>query len=196
MEKPNRWLYRGGVIRALICLTLLAAQVLAGPAALNLKGERVAPLEDSKSKAVVLFFLGVDCPISNSYAPTYKRLAEQFKEVRFFAVYPNADETEAVIAKHLKEYKLPLEALRDVRHELVKAAGAKTTPEAAVFLPDGKLVYRGRVDNRHVSFGKKRPAATEHDLRDVLAAIVAGKAVEFRAMPSVGCSIPPLEGKP
>lgn len=172
---------------------LAVVQVVAGPSALNLKGEKVAPLEEAKAKAVVLFFLGVDCPISNSYAPTYKKLAEQFKEVRFFAVYPNADETAPIIEKHLKEYKLPLAALRDVRHELVKSAGAKTTPEAAVFLADGKLVYRGRIDNRHVSFGKKRPAATEHDLRDLLAAIVAGKAVEFRALPGVGCSIPPLE---
>ena len=148
---------------------------------------------DAQKQPIVLIFLAVECPIANKYAPAYKRLAEEFKEVRFVAVYPNADERAEQIKAHLNEYKIDLEAVRDARRELVKATGVKTTPEAAVYAADGTLIYRGRIDNRHVSFGKKRPAATEHDLRDVLVALRRGKHVDFRSAPAVGCSIPPLD---
>lgn len=162
----------------------------ASPVALDLDGKRKNPLETT-NQTVVLIFLAVECPIANSYAPTYKRLAEEFKEARFIAIYPNPDESPEAIRKHLKDYSLPFEALRDTQHELVNATGAKVTPEAAVYA-SGKLVYMGRIDDRHVAFGKKRPAATQHDLRDALAALRDGKPLKRPAVGGIGCSIPPL----
>lgn len=180
------------MIRELAILFLCALTCVASPVALDLSGRDVQVLANPK-QPIVLIFLAVECPIANKYAPAYKRLAEEFKEVRFIAVYPNADETAKQIKAHLKEYKIELEAVRDARHELVKATGVKTTPEAVVYAADGTLVYRGRIDNRHVSFGKKRPVATEHDLREALEALRKGKRVEFKSTPAVGCSLPPLQ---
>ena len=169
----------------------------------DLEGQSVSPLrpasgkkvgsDDSKgkeSKAHVFVFLAVECPISNRYAPELRRLHEEFKGARFALVYPNGDESAEQIRKSLKEYNLPMEAYRDSRHELVKAAGVRVTPEAAVFVPGQGWVYRGRIDDRFAGFGKERVRPTKRDLRDVLTAVVAGKKVEVRRTEAIGCAIP------
>ena len=66
------------------------------------------------------------------------------------------------------------------------------TPEAAVFA-DGELVYRGRIDDRFVDFGKTRAAATTHDLAFALQAILDGRPVPESRTRAVGCFIPELK---
>ena len=94
-----------------------------------------------------------------------------------------------MIEKHLTEYSYPFAGLRDPKHELVKLAGAKITPEAAVFDREGKLLYRGRIDDRYVDFGKMRAAPTQRDLELALEAILAGKPAPAAGGPAIGCFI-------
>jgi hypothetical protein len=55
------------------------------------------------------------------------------------------------------------------------------------------MVYRGRIDDRYVDFGKTRPAPTNRDLERVLEAILAGKSLSSETTPAVGCFIPDLK---
>ena len=50
------------------------------------------------------------------------------------------------------------------------------TPEAAVFNRTRTLAYHGRIDDKFVSLGVERPAATRRDLFDALTAVLAGRA--------------------
>ncbi len=149
------------------------------------------------AKAVVLFFVGTECPVSNGYAPEISRLAKAYgaKGVSCYVVYSGTDVDPAAAAKHAKEYKFTCPALVDSKCELANAVGAKITLEAAVVLPDGSVAYRGRIDDQYVTLGRKRFAPTTHDLQDVLDAVVAGKPVEPRFTQAVGCSIVMPEGK-
>jgi hypothetical protein len=139
----------------------------------------------------VLLFVSVDCPVSNRYAPDIKRLYDEFtpRGVRFRLVYPNPLDSEMAVEKHLWDFGLPPVAERDRDHALVKMAGATITPEAAVFDGRQRLVYRGRIDNRFVELGRERPAATRHDLRNALAATLAGKTANPSQTQAVGCFI-------
>jgi len=141
--------------------------------------------------AIVCLFTRTDCPVSNSYAPEIGRLHGKFspRGVSFFLVYPDADESAEAIARHLKEYSYPFPGLRDPRHELVKKSGAKITPEAAVFDPKGNVLYRGRIDDLYVDFGKQRAAPTVRDLDQALEAILAGKPAPPASGPAIGCFI-------
>ena len=142
-------------------------------------------------KAIVFLFTSTDCPISNRYAPVVKHLNETFapKGVQFWLVYPNPFDTPSAIQAHLKAYAYENRALLDPNHALAKVAKASVTPEAAVFDRDGREVYHGRIDDRYVSLTVERPAATRHDLEDVLTAVVAGKPVAEAATQAVGCFI-------
>jgi hypothetical protein len=159
----------------------------------DLDGRAVAPLEATDARAVVFIFIRTDCPISNRYAPEVRRLFEKFARlgVKFWLVYPDPDESSRVVRKHVKQYGYRASALRDPEHLLVKVTGAEVTPEAVVFAA-GKNVYRGRIDDRYIDFGKMRRAPTTHDLEEVLEAILEGRTIATKAAPAIGCFISDL----
>jgi hypothetical protein len=143
-------------------------------------------------RATVLLFVTTECPISNGYAPEVRRICDAYsrQNIAFHLVYPDPDVTLADAQKHHKDYGHTCPAVLDPKHELVKKAGATITPEAAVFLPTGRLVYRGRINDLHLDYGKSRFAPTAHDLRDVLERVVQNQPVEPRFTTAVGCHIP------
>jgi hypothetical protein len=73
---------------------------------------------------------------------------------------------------------------------LVRTAKVRVTPEAAVFLPDGTLIYHGRIDDQYVDFGKDRPEPTQRDLQQVLTDLLAGRRLTESSTRAVGCNIP------
>ena len=143
------------------------------------------------TKAAVFVFVSTECPVSNRYAPEVVRLYDQLtaKGIRFTLVYPNPSESAADIRAHLKAYGYPMDALRDPSHAFVKQIGITITPEAAVFTPDGKLAYRGRLDDRYVSLGLERPAPTRRDLAEALTDLLAGRSVRTPRTQAVGCYV-------
>src|SRR5262249_54873886 len=95
--------------------------------------------------------------------------------------------------QHAREFDIKCPVLIDRAHELVKHTGATITPEAAVLTAGGRLAYRGRIDDRQVALGQRRPRPTRQDLRDALEAILADKTVAHARTKAVGCYIPSLE---
>src|SRR5437016_5616390 len=97
----------------------------------DLAGHALNPFDVTDAKAIVFIFISTDCPISNRYAPEIRRVEEAFARsgVRFWLVYADAETPSAAIRKHIQEYRLPQQALRDPRHALVRLAQARVTPE-------------------------------------------------------------------
>jgi hypothetical protein len=159
---------------------------------LDLSGRTVDPFQKVGSKAIVLFFVANECPISNSYAPEVRRLFEKYSTngVVFWLVHPDGSESVEAIRRHVREYEYPMTVLRDPGHTLVRRARITVTPGVAVFLPDGRLLYHGRIDNRYVDFGKARPKPTRHDLEEVLEAVILEKPVGTSETRAIGCYIP------
>ena len=157
----------------------------------DLHGRAAKPFDDRDAKLVVFVFARSDCPISNAYAPEVRRLYEAFapRGVVFWLVYPGADESPDVIRKHLRDFVYPCDALRDPRHAFAKVAQVSITPEAAVFRPDGELLYSGRIDDRYVDFGVARPEPTRRDLKIALTEALAGRPVPRAAGAAIGCFI-------
>jgi peroxiredoxin len=149
------------------------------------------------SKAIVLFFVTNDCPVANSYVAEMNRIHDSWvsKGVRFYAVQADTSVPEAIVAHYAKDYRYGFPVLLDPQQVLVRRAGATVISQAAVLTPQGKLLYRGRVDNRVEDFGKQRREATVHDLRDALDAILAGKTPPNPFTRAIGCAIPPAEGR-
>lgn len=177
--------------------TFLSASLNAAPPTrpvelVDLDGQSHTPLKNSKSKATILFFLLPDCPISNAYAPEIKRISTQYalSEISSFIVYVSPDMTADEAKKHAMDYGYDIPILRDESFELVEQTGVTIAPEVAVVSPEGKTLYRGRIDNLYAALGKRRMKATEHDLRDALDAILQGKPVVQETTKSIGCYIP------
>jgi hypothetical protein len=144
--------------------------------------------------ATVLVFSRSDCPISNRYAPTVKKLygALQPRGVRFYLVYVDPKEGPDEIRRHLTDYNYPCPGLRDPNHTLVDATGVTVTPEAVVYNAKHDVVYRGRIDNLYAAFGQSRDVATTHELADAIDAALAGQPVAEPSTTAVGCPIADL----
>jgi len=143
-------------------------------------------------KATVFIFVATDCPNSNTYAPVLARLYQEFSPhgIAFFNVYSDPSDTAASVRKHDEDFKTPFAALLDPHQVVARETGARSTPEAVILGRDGAELYRGRVDNRFVDFGKTRYQPTENDLHDALDAILEGKPVAHPVTKVLGCAIP------
>jgi len=160
------------------------------PTLLDPAGKSVPLGKLQGSKATVVLFLSFDCPNSNGYTPTLLDLHKAFtdKGINFVGISETeltADELKAKVA----EYKLPFPVFADPKQAIADTFKAKTTPEA--FVLDHNLVmrYRGRIDNMFVERLKRSPKVTDHDLKDALDDVVAGKSVRTPVTKAVGCAI-------
>jgi hypothetical protein len=144
------------------------------------------------ARAACVLFVGTDCPIANAYAPEIARLVKEFepKGVTFVIAYPRPDLKPDAARRHALEFKFPCPAVLDSDLALTKRLGATITPEAVVLSPTGEVLYRGRIDDRYPKVGgKRREVPTSLDLRDALAAALAGKPTPRPWPPAVGCDI-------
>lgn len=151
--------------------------------------------ELARDKAVVLMFVATDCPNSNTYAPVVARLYREYsgRGIAFFNVFSDPSETAETIRKHEADFKTPFPALLDPRQTLARQTGARSTPEVVILDPQGNRLYRGRVDDRFVAFGKTRYQPTENDLQEALDAVLSGKPVAHPVTKTIGCAIPGIE---
>ena len=181
--------------RALTALALLVLALLAAcdsgdlSPVTDLDGRSVDPFDGAP--VTVALFIDSDCPVSNRYAPELERLYVRYapEGIRFWLVYPDPDIDAQTIREHMRAFGYTFPALMDPEHALVRRAKATVTPEAGIFLADGSLVYHGRIDNRYVDLTRRRPEATEHDVADVLDALLAEKPVKASWNPAAGRSL-------
>ena len=159
----------------------------------DLEGNRVTPLAfDNDQVASVLVFITTDCPIANAFQPELKRLHEAYapRGVRFWMVHVDPDLEPQSAREHADEYGIRSPFVLDPDHVLVEKAEATITPEAAVFLSDGSIAYRGRISDLFADLGERRREARNHDLRDALDAVVSGRPLTVARTEAIGCFIP------
>jgi len=146
-------------------------------------------------RARVLFFVAHDCPISNRYAPEIRRLCAEYRPrgVACVLLYPDSSLREEDRKVHQAAFGLShLDAAPDPAHRWAARTGVTRTPEVAVVGPGGKVLYRGRIDDRYAGWLQTRPAPTRRDLRIALNEILAGRPVSVARTTAVGCYLPPL----
>lgn len=142
------------------------------------------------------FFVTVDCPIANRYAPEISRIMKEYsrRQVDFYIVYVDASHGVEAVEKHAREYGLKATLVRDIKHEIVQKVFASITPEVAVVREDS-LLYRGRIDGSYVEHGAPVNTPYRRDLRIALDELLGGGKVTVKETTAVGCPIPAVEAE-
>jgi peroxiredoxin len=154
----------------------------------DLRGTRRSLHDFKGHKAVVLAFVGADCPISNLYLPGLLALEKKYRgrQVQFLAVYPNEREDLDQAAAHAYDRDVPFPVLKDVGQKLADAVGVTRVPAVAVLDGDFALRYRGRIDDRYGA-GSRREKPTRDDLAQAVEEVLAGKKVSVPETEADGC---------
>ena len=161
-----------------------------------LDGRVLTPFQPAQA-AHVLFFVATDCPISNTYAPEIQRVCRDYagRGVSCALMYEDVEVAGAApldgqVRKHLQDYRYGnMPAAIDRTRVVARQARATITPQAVVVDRSGAIRYSGRIDNFYAALGKPRQRVTEHDLRDALDALLAGRPVARPRTEALGCHI-------
>lgn len=156
----------------------------------------------------VVNFYSIKCPIQAAWDERLAQIQKDFEGqgVVFLHIDSNATEIGetppkpegdakpyADIREHLKVKGLPFRVLIDHGNKVADLFEAKTTPHVYVFGKDGKLAYKGLVDDDQ----KNRNAdKRQNHLRDVLGKILKGDKIEPFATKEEGCSIKRVKALP
>jgi peroxiredoxin len=160
----------------------------------DLSGKSWSLAEHTDKKAIVVVFIGTECPLNNAYVP---RLAELYKEcadrgVAFVAINSNCHDSPVTVATHARENGIPFPVLRDTTGTVADSLGARRTPEAFLLDHDCRIVYQGRIDDQY-GIGFKRVKPTRRDLAVAIEEVLAGKPVTVAKTTPPGCLIDRLD---
>jgi peroxiredoxin len=144
-------------------------------------------------KALLVMFICRHCPFVLHVKNELVRLGKDYegKAVGIVAVSSNdADTYPDDAPASLKEMALELgfrfPFCHDDTQQVAKAYSAACTPDFFLFDEQRRLVYRGQLDGSRP--GNSVPV-TGRDLRAAIDAVLAGRSVDPKQTPSIGCNI-------
>jgi thiol-disulfide isomerase/thioredoxin len=158
---------------------------------------KVVKAQEQMGKLTVINFWSTQCPVQKAFDGRLAEIQKEFEGqgVTFLHIDSNQGEIEVSadndkpaekIRAHLKENKLPFRVLLDNGNKVADMFDAKTTPHIYVFGKDGRLCYRGLVDDDTKNNNAEK---RKNHLRDVLGKLVKGEKFEPFATTETGCSI-------
>ncbi|MCI0749310.1 MAG: redoxin domain-containing protein [Nevskiales bacterium] len=162
------------------------------------EGRKHTAQEWTTARAVVLFFIATECPISNRYAPDINRLVAAYtpQGVVFYGVHSDPGVGAVAARQHARDYGFNFPVLLDPAQILAGRTEASVTPTAVILSPAGERLYKGRIDNRNLDFGTYRNAGVKPDLQPALDAVLAGRPVAQPFTKAIGCALPSLAEPP
>jgi peroxiredoxin len=185
---------------ALTPSTMLALGTAAPDFRLPDTGGKMVALGDFKSSpALAVLFICNHCPYVKHIQSGLVKLARDYhpRGGAIVAISSNdvqnyPEDSPAKMAQEAKSAGYTFPYLYDESQAVAKAYQAACTPDIFLFDANRKLVYRGQFDDSRPGNGVP---VTGKDLRAALDAVLGGKPVPARQVPSVGCNIKWKSGK-
>jgi hypothetical protein len=140
---------------------------------------------DFAGEVTVVVWVSSFCPTSKIYEERLNALAEDFSDVRFWAINSSAMESLIELKAHFgdgDENRLRWTVLKDDDNVVADKFGARVSTEVFVFDTQGRLQYRGGIDD-----ARQPDMVAVQYLRTVLKQITSGEAPEWHYQPSKGC---------
>ncbi len=143
-------------------------------------------------QVVCVIFLSNQCPEVNSSVDRIKQLQKDFQDQGVIIIGMNANDATISPKDSLEKMKefatnneLNFPYIRDVTQDVAISFGADKTPQAFLLDREGKLRYRGLIDDN-----VNQPEAVKVAyLRQAIAQLLEGKVVTPSTTEAIGCSI-------
>ncbi len=143
--------------------------------------------------AVVVVFLGTECPLAKLYGPRLAELSRKWGDrVGFIGIDSNQQDSLQELASYAQRHKLEFPLLKDPGNVVADQFGAERTPEAFVLDKRRVVRYWGRIDDQYGfadGVGYQRPWPTRADLVEAVNEVLANQPVSVPVAKNVGCLI-------
>jgi len=159
----------------------------------DINGQIVSLSDFRDAPAVLVMFICNHCPYVKHIRQDLARMASEY-QVKGVAVvginsndvqkYPDDSPENMKAEAATAGYTFPY--LFDEMQQVARDYQAACTPDFFLFDRDRRLVYRGQLDDSRP--GNNKPV-TGADLRAALDAVLSGRPVSPRQIPSAGCNI-------
>lgn len=145
-----------------------------------------------KYRAVGVVFMCNHCPYVQSYMGRLIQIQSEFQSQGFTLIGINANDDNQYPEDSFENMKtfaqqkqLNFPYLWDSTQDVAQAFGAQKTPEVFVIDSTGILRYFGAIDDN-----PQTPQAVQvHYLRDAIASVLKGEAVNLASTEAIGCSV-------
>ena len=157
-------------------------------------GGNMVSIDNFKNaSALLVIFMCNHCPFVRHVLEGTVKLVKEYQKKGVAVVGINSNDVESfpadnpeMMAKLAKEAGFTFPYLYDQTQEVAMVYQASCTPDFFLFDRNGKLVYRGQMDDSRPS---NDVPVTGADLRAAIDATLSGKKVFAVQKPSMGCSI-------
>ena len=147
---------------------------------------------DFQGKGLLVMFICRHCPYVKHVQDELAKVGKNYQEkIGIVAIssndigaYPD-DEPES-LKEQAEEVGFNFPYLFDESQDIAKAFTAACTPDLFVFDREGKLVYRGQLDDSRPSLNIP---VTGKDLRGAIEALLLEQPISPNQKPSIGCGI-------
>src|SRR5262245_36721725 len=141
-------------------------------------------------KALVVVFLGTECPLAKLYGQRLAELDKKYsdKGIQFVGINSNQQDSLTDIAHYAKIHKIDFPLLKDPGNKIADQFGAERTPEAFLLDPASKVRYWGAIDDQY-TVGVSRPKPQQEFLVKAIDQLLAGEQVTTTKTPAAGCYI-------
>lgn len=155
----------------------------------DFRGKTHSLSDFSQRKAVVIAFLGTECPLAKLYGHRLQTISDTFgHSVAVVGINANRHDSITEIAAYARRHHLEFPILKDVGNKVADAIGARRTPEVFLLDQKGVIRYRGRIDDQY-GVGYTRDAPKSNDLKNAVQQLLAGQPVTVAETPAIGCLI-------
>ena len=126
------------------------------------------------SRAIVLVFIGTDCPVGNQYVPRLIELNREYqpKGVIFFGISSNAHDSAKDVAKYVHDMGIDFPVLKDLQNKVADSGLVERTPEVLVLDGAARVRFHGAIDDQF-KVGKPKSTAAQNSVRNALDALLA-----------------------
>ena len=160
-------------------------------------GARHSLADWTNKKAIVVAFLGTECPLAKLYASRLVELAGQYDQqgVQFIAIDANQQDSLAKLTKFARDSKIEFPLLKDLENKVADQFGATRTPEVFLLDEHRAICYHGAVDDQYI-VGVTRTKAETQYLANAIDQLLAGKYINTPLTGVSGCFIGRVSHKP
>lgn len=156
-------------------------------------GRAVSRKDVAGPKGMLAMFICRHCPFVKHVENELAKIGRDYagRGVGIVAISSNdvtshPEDSPTKLAYQAQELDLNFPYLFDESQDVARAYDAQCTPDFFLYDGQGKLVYRGQLDDSRP--GSEIPV-TGSDLRAALDAVITGRAVSTEQRPSIGCNI-------